>query len=624
MSMKKSIKLMMGFALLLALPMLLTSCEDILGHWEKPTPVTPSKTPTTPTTVASAVVTADQTTITLSSLNDMDKAVSAEKSEELAKAIKAKADAGEVYTINIKSEEPLSTENFKGLEIPSIEGGNVNLTFDQPLVTSESNPLKVTASEKKSDTPTDAVNELTVTLPDGSDKVYLNIDMPETTVTLDGNVDYEYVEAITATNTLYISSHVKVNILRVFGGAIVTSGDVRFLGFEPIAFKPGKGVPIVVKNGATIKELQYKPFAGINVTVEDGGAIETFVYSPREHVMMGITEKGLGYAVALPGLDHAPIAKKENGNAYFIPNLKVIKGDADCLIYNTFIVNNPDMPETNPNQGDGFKKLIIGDGAVVRNMNFNVLGSFEIAGDGNATYLYGFNSEEINPNSSYPVETKEIHLQNVKSISGVTFKPNSNINGVAKIVEIPNNTKDCTFEAEEIELLGYDPQIDRYIASNNTYKYTNYFGIRIPGQPNNIPQFDCLFDQCTFSSTERLSVALVESKPVFDAAGNPVMVWCYFDTNGNFHKESNYSNIPATYQSSAWQTQDTTPINFSNYNCNIKFNSCKYGNSGITKSTPFLKKQFNFDRNILDLKFVINGTAYDYQTDPTTLDITLQ
>lgn len=37
--MKQSIKLLLGGAFLLSLPMFLTSCEDILGEWSKPTPV---------------------------------------------------------------------------------------------------------------------------------------------------------------------------------------------------------------------------------------------------------------------------------------------------------------------------------------------------------------------------------------------------------------------------------------------------------------------------------------------------------------------------------------------------------------------------------------------------------
>lgn len=43
--MKQSIKLLLGGAFLLSLPMFLTSCEDILGEWSKPTPVNVIVTP---------------------------------------------------------------------------------------------------------------------------------------------------------------------------------------------------------------------------------------------------------------------------------------------------------------------------------------------------------------------------------------------------------------------------------------------------------------------------------------------------------------------------------------------------------------------------------------------------
>ena len=46
--MKKLFSTIMGGVILLTLPMCLTSCEDILGHWERPVPATPG-TPSTPT-----------------------------------------------------------------------------------------------------------------------------------------------------------------------------------------------------------------------------------------------------------------------------------------------------------------------------------------------------------------------------------------------------------------------------------------------------------------------------------------------------------------------------------------------------------------------------------------------
>ena len=187
----------------------------------------PITQPTTQPTASSAVVTADQTTITISSLEDMANAVSAEQNEQFLNAIKAKAAAGEEYTINIKSEQPLSTNSFEGLVIPRVEGSNINIVFDKPLVTTEASPLKITADEKKSNTSTDAVNELTITMPDGASDVYLNIDMPETTVKLEGKVTYQYVESVTATETLYVGSDVVIGELLLKGGcAVVANGGV--------------------------------------------------------------------------------------------------------------------------------------------------------------------------------------------------------------------------------------------------------------------------------------------------------------------------------------------------------------------------------------------------------------
>ena len=64
--MKQSIKLLLGGALLLSLPMFLTSCEDILGEWDKPAPVnvTPDDGGTTSGTIAYVKYTVSGTTAT--------------------------------------------------------------------------------------------------------------------------------------------------------------------------------------------------------------------------------------------------------------------------------------------------------------------------------------------------------------------------------------------------------------------------------------------------------------------------------------------------------------------------------------------------------------------------------
>ena len=385
-------KNVLAASMLLTVSMGMSSCtglvDAVLGTSDKPT-----TQPTTQPTTAGAVITADQTTITISSFEEMIKAVSAEQNEAFIKAIEAKAAAGEKYTINIKSEKPLSTANFEGLVIPRVVGSKIDVVFDKPLVTSESNPLKVTADEKNSDTPTDAVNELTITLPNGSDNVYLSVNMPETTVKLEGNVTYQFVEAITATNTL------------------------------------------VVESGVTIKELQYKIGSGTSVVVKNGGVVETFVYR-ADIFYMGITEKGLTYAVTPGIMVFFPIAKDENGDPYFINCLKVVKGDAEiCGLYHTFSRLH--------NDGELFpdlKKLIIGDGAVVRNMNYTSIPYDDIIGEGNATFLYGYNMNEI---SSRDEDVKYVDLADVNSVSNVTFKPK--YDSGAAIYNIPSNNVNCTF-----------------------------------------------------------------------------------------------------------------------------------------------------------------------------------
>jgi hypothetical protein len=375
-------KNLLAASMLLAVSMGMSSCsgfvDAVLGTSDKTT-----TQPTTQPTTAGAVVTADQTTITISSFEEMAKAVSAEQNEAFIKAIEAKAAAGEKYTINIKSEKPLSTANFEGLVIPRVVGSKIDVVFDKPLVTSESNPLKVTADEKNSDTPTDAVNELTITLPNGSDNVYLSVNMPETTVKLEGNVTYQFVEAITATNTL------------------------------------------VVESGVTIKELQYKIGSGTSVVVKNGGVIETFVYR-TDIYFMGITEKGLTYAVT-PGLEFFfPIAKDENGDPYYINCLKVVKGDAEvCGLYHTF------SPQYTEGSSPDLKKLIIGDGAVVCNMNYTSIPYDDIIGEGNATFLYGY---------SY---SRKVSLSDVNSIYNVTFMPR--YDSGSTITNIPSNNDKCTF-----------------------------------------------------------------------------------------------------------------------------------------------------------------------------------
>jgi hypothetical protein len=426
--------------------------------------------------------------------------------------------------------------------------------------------LKITAEEKKSAIPTTAVDELTITLPDGSDNVCLSVDMPETTVTLAGNITYKYVEAITATNTL------------------------------------------VVGNGVTIKEykisdasLQYKIGGGIAV-VKTGGAIETLVY-PAGIFWMGITSKGLLYADTPDLAFHIIIVKDEKGDPYFIPNLKIVKGDADYVgLYHDCLPIDCD--------GDPWlKKLTIGDGAVVRNMNYTVVPYEEIIGEGNATFLYGYNMKELGFNDN---EMKDLSFFGVESISNVTFKPKY-AEGTA-LSNIPSNTEGCKFIADNIWMFADNYNSTLYTAKNNVYEYQEPCWVVIPGQSDVITSFKYDFQGCTFSDNNKLYVDMNTGKPAFNDDGSPVMCWVYSHPNGTTQVLT-YDEIPEEYRENAWQSQYIEPITFDNYKGTIVFNNCKYGSASITKDTNFLMRGYGLHESVIDLKFIIDGTTYGYTYD---------
>lgn len=584
--MKKNyyLKKLIAPTMLLAVLVSITSCSDfidaVLGSTDNPT-----TQPTQPT-AASAVVTAEETTITISSFEDMANAVSSKQNEEFVKAIEAKAAAGEEYTINIKSEKPLSTENFEGFEIPRVEGATVNIVFDQPLVTSESSPLKITADEKESDTPTTAVNELIITLPDGADKVYLSVDMPETTVTLVGNVTYEFVKAVTATNTL------------------------------------------IVESGVTIKELLYQIGSGASVVVKNGGAIETFVY-PTGVYMMGITDKGLTYAVTPDNYDHIPIALDENGDPYTIPNLKVVQGITRyALLYHT------GQGHTG-NKGQGLKKLIIGDGAAVNNKNFTTVEIESIIGEGNAKFLYGhwFASEgEMHYYGN-------LYLGNVENLSGVAFsalweneiedKYDIYING------LPTTLSGCSFKATKtfVEIgnglrafSAKDCKFESYIKNEGSFNIYS-----------NIPQtgesaFTCTFENCEFSENMYMGF----DQNCGDDKEVTVYVWSQLidgaiypggestnindipeynknvgQTNGRYDDSKNPDTEHQGLSMGWWtETRYMRVLPVDKFDYTVTFDNCKYGGDALTASSP-LNAYFG-PSGVQGLNFFveIDGTKY--------------
>ena len=602
-------KNVLAASMLLALSMGMSSCtglvDAVLGTSDNPT-----TQPTTQPTTSSAVVTADQTTITISSLEDMANAVSAEQNEQFLNAIKAKAAAGEEYTINIKSEQPLSTNSFEGLVIPRVEGSNINIVFDKPLVTTEASPLKITADEKKSNTSTDAVNELTITMPDGASDVYLNIDMPETTVKLEGKVTYQYVESVTATETLYVGSDVVIGELLLKGGcAVVANGGVIetyvwLAGETSVGYSSPSGYSR--KNGITIDyNSDIAPYPGV-------------VPAKYHNSMYSIRQEG------------------EENTPYYCKKLKIVKGSS---VSETKIAFRNTADKL-------FEKLIIDDGvkAICETPKPYVK---EIEGVGNATFAATGNSSLL----TQPEETYGSYgsLEYVESIKNVTIEGARQDDKEVKfssLRNVPANTENVTFKINDI-YLGTPNQTKGGIKNCKFVYEISQTGIHInvPYQKENVSSYEFTFDNCEFPNTNYIHAHIEKTKLKKDQDGNQVYkdVYCWYKEEDDGHSVRTYTEddldkVPEEIKSKGqhdqfleidqetgkfiytegyWveQREAYEDVNFDNYYVYLVFNNCKYNGSALTSNTRLIGDHEDDLPAGVYTRYVIDGKTYKYVWD---------
>ena len=113
---------------------------------------------------------------------------------------------GKEYVIDIVGSNVQSGSDIS-LTVPMVVGANLNLRFEKAF--NEGTTLTINASETSSDSK-ESVNKLAITIP-SADKLSLNVNMPETTVTLkspEGVTTYRDVVSRTATNTLIVDEGV--------------------------------------------------------------------------------------------------------------------------------------------------------------------------------------------------------------------------------------------------------------------------------------------------------------------------------------------------------------------------------------------------------------------------------
>lgn len=332
---KKATKL----ALATCLMMTLSSCEDILGEWDKPSQVQE---------VINTIV-----TVTGADPSAVTAALKAVVTDE---AVAAAAAKGEPIKVTVAGSGVSTDAADQTITIPQKSGAAIEINFATVPSGTDSNALVLEASEGAGTLPGDANNNLVVTMPP-SEGLAITIELPQTTVTLktDGT------------------------------GAVV---------YKDVIAKTAKQT-IIIDKGVTIKEHEL---VGGNIVVNNGGEIETLAVTIKGErggmVCLGSWWCGVSFKGAEPDYE----IKKEDGSYYLPKNVIVRKGDGDHI---TAWTNGPkDETIESLTAGNGVNvsvlnapqyKVIKGDG----NNELDVQGGIDnhgTADESDDEYFYAFAS----------------------------------------------------------------------------------------------------------------------------------------------------------------------------------------------------------------------------------------
>lgn len=479
--------------------------------------------------------------------------------------------AGEEYIIEIKGEGLTTTSEDNTISVPKVEGSNINLTFSDGITTEE--PLVVTAAERKSETSVEAVDAITITVP-ASDGLKLEIDMPETSVTLaaeSGSVTFDEVISTTATKALYLESGVTVENLQVEDGTVV------------------------VMNGAEVDTYVYAPKSN-DVTLEVGS--ENFYFDSPE-----------------PELRADANVTNLNGKPYVCKNWKIVKGEADYANVDFYGGDNP------------IEKLTIAEGAVVKSIN-NEPRVKLIEGEKGARLIFTSTSLADRWLGGKPFPAMYVYLTTVAKISGVSVEaeiPNENWVSdwlasydeslILDIEQAPSNMENCVFKAEYIAFREGDTSTGT--VTNCTFEASqkdNVVYIQVPAQTTDIPSYRFSFEECSFSEGFKLNTNITDYEYEYDDNGNIIKIidsWWWVDSDWNRHDVNSKEDIPdeGVMDSGYYWHPKTKGAEFNDYYVTIAFTDCKIGSSALTKDSDFI----NFDNGAPDgayLRYEIDGTTY--------------
>lgn len=574
---KNYFKSLMAVAMMAMAGLSLTSCDEIFNEiFDNPVEVevTPSETSENEVTVT---LTSNGASITVNVPSDITDLLGQVKSD-----IAAKGSAE--YTVEVTSEGIEATSGDNTISIPKVAGSDINLKFDKAISTETA--LTVKAAETESTTPTDAVDKLTITMPAGSTGLDLNLDMPETTVTLkasSGSVVYDEVIAVTAINTLYVESGVTIRNLQVKGGIVI---------------------------------------------VKEGGKVETNVYAPEsnDYVMYQYdNEEGVEPVwVDLKGDSHyVPNVQNEDGSVYLFKNLKVIKGTADYANISLNSYNNP------------LEKITIAEGAVVLFNYQPTVKEIEGEGDGSATIQF---SNWWWNNYDEKLYSNEGNLYNTEKINNITIEEYipSDVDGklaYSYLYNTPADAENVTFKMGRIEFRS--PETSSSIVKNCKFESPSSYRvvqINAPVQSEEITSYKFSFEACEFNKDCKIGAYVPWDKPKLDENGNEVKqdIYCWWEQQSYWRQSNNLDDVPEanktvgqTSGSDVWN-EDTQQweksegywiqqstvwekIQYEDYHVTVAFNGCKYDGSALTSESD----AFNYFSNPGVLfRFEIDGTTY--------------
>lgn len=156
-----------------------------------------------------------------------------------------------------------ATANGAGsINIPS-NLQNLNLDFEQSPTTSQSAPLKIESNTNGS--VGNATQGLNIGMPENADDIYMEIDAPTTTATLNGGI-YAQVTAKTATNTLVIGEGTTVRKAIIKGGNVRVYGTLSDIelgeGVTDVAIykETGATIPTNIPDGVIVMNVAEKAF----------------------------------------------------------------------------------------------------------------------------------------------------------------------------------------------------------------------------------------------------------------------------------------------------------------------------------------------------------------------------